>query len=433
MQQTGSDYNRGLEKNLHHLLNLFEDDNKELSRINTLCSHLCGTSTSLISIMDDRYHYTLSSTGNWKHRRLPLHQSICQYTTSSRSFLSIGNTLTDRRTRDLPYVADNSIRFYAGVPISVEGPGYAATLCVMDDEPRVITRQQKQALEILADQLEMRFNYLLLKQESNYLRDLLNSRDLQFYEIHHRIKNNLADICGMLQIEWFETSDPDVRKILTRTESRIVAIMKLHEVLYESDELLQSNLRTYLEKLTRTIVRTTAPDDLSLDLQLEIDEIHMGISQSFSLGLMLNEMISNSLRHAFERDDKASIRIEIREDDQGTVQFDYQDNGKGIDLQGKNLADFGNMGMRLIDLLTQQLQGSISVNGEKGTSFQVTFKNDHEPKHFQSKESAADQPHVYSRGDQKNLDQGDTRIRGFTTRTTDEVQQSSPQLAQRNL
>lgn len=376
MQQSGSDYNRGIENNLYYFLNVFEDDKQELSRINTLCSHFCGTTTSVISIMDDQFQYTLSSSGNWKFRRLPLDQSICRHTATSGAFFSIGNTLTDRRTRNLPYVADNSVRFYAGVPIKLDKGDVVGSLCVMHDEPKVITRQQKQALEILADQLKVRFNYLLLQRETDHLQDLLNSRDIQFYEIHHRIKNNLADICGMLQMEWFENPDPTVRRVLSRTESRIVAIMKLHEVLYESDELLQSNLKTYLEKLTHKIVNTTSPDDLSLDLQLDIDEIHMGITQSFSLGLILNEMISNSIRHAFESDDQASIHIEIHEDDQGDVQFSYSDNGKGIDLKGKKLADFGNMGMKLIDLLTQQLHGSISLNGEKGTTFLITFRND---------------------------------------------------------
>lgn len=354
----------------------FRNPGEKLSNVNHLTSTICDTSVSLINFVDDSYQYTISKDGKWDVPKIPSGQSICRHTLENNELLVIYDTTADSRTRDLPYLEEQAVYFYAGVPIPNSQGSSFGTLCVIDDKSRGLTKSQEYALKTIADQLQFRIESFLYRKKYKRISKLLEQKNILFYEIHHRIKNNLADICGMLQIQQFESENRALREILSLVESRISAVAKLHEVLHESDELVHANLKKYVDRLLTTIVQTSPKKNFPATFRVNVDAIRLSIGQSFSLGLILNELISNTMRHAFNGRQDGDILIEIVEDQEGLIQVRYHDNGVGLDLSGDSLPDYGNLGFKLIDLLVKQLGGDISVNSREGTTFLLKFMNE---------------------------------------------------------
>lgn len=218
-------------------------------------------------------------------------------------------------------------------------------------------------------------------------RKLAEERKILLSEIHHRVKNNMAIISGMLQLQSFETDNPEIKNLLHDSQLRIQSMASIHELLYQSDHFTDINFKAYMEKLIRNIQSTLDNDiDIQKKIELELnvdDDISLNINQAIPAALLMNELITNAYKHAFTNQDKGSIDVRV-EEIKSEIELLVQDNGKGLpDDFEKSSAD--SLGMTLVDTLVNQLEARLSIGNGVGSKFQIKF---HKDKHTKGSASA---------------------------------------------
>ena len=203
-------------------------------------------------------------------------------------------------------------------------------------------------------------------------------------EIHHRVKNNLQVITSLLSIQATRIENPEVSGILADTENRVRAIAALHETLYSSQDLASIEFGAYMESLVADLVSFYAVDKNRLNVTVRAADLVVDISQAIPLGLIVNELVTNTLKHAFPggRSGELSIqlaylessidRIEGETLDDGLGQLTVSDNGVGLP-PNLDFEQTRSMGLHLVNVLTRQLQGELRVSTEAGTSFSIKF------------------------------------------------------------
>ncbi|WP_445664330.1 PAS domain S-box protein [Fodinibius sp. AD559] len=196
-------------------------------------------------------------------------------------------------------------------------------------------------------------------------------KEMLLQEIHHRVKNNLAIVTSMMQLQAMETENPDLQGALQSAQQRIQTIANIHELLYGSESLSHLNFGENIRQLLHNL-REIYDNGKQIAVDLHVDDIPLNINQAIPCALMVNEVVTNAYKHAFNHQKEGRITVHLHEAD-GNVKVEITDNGVGIPT---NLAqeDLPTIGMTLITLLKQQLEGEISFSNTNGTQFSLEFK-----------------------------------------------------------
>jgi len=213
------------------------------------------------------------------------------------------------------------------------------------------------------------------KQAEERIRRSLKEKEVLLAEIHHRVKNNLAVITGLLELQAYNTTSDEATEIMKESQIRINSIALIHEKLYQSENLSQISFDVYIKELVEIIVRALIKDDRGIDLEIEAEPVDLTINQAIPCGLILNELVTNCYKHAFNGVDNGRIHIILRQDEDHIV-MRVEDNGVGLppdlDLQNPK-----SLGITLIRTLSKQLRGSYRFeNRERGTAFDLNFRRD---------------------------------------------------------
>lgn len=245
---------------------------------------------------------------------------------------------------------------------------------IIDVEIRVseIEFENRPALLVIAEDVTLRRN-----REEN-IRKSLKEKDILLAEIHHRVKNNLAVISAMLQLQAAQADNDELTTHLFDSIVRIKAIANIHEHLYQSKSFSELNFSENIKELVEKIAETfdrQIPVDIQYDCE---DEISINVNQAIPCSLIANEVVTNSLKHAFDDKKKdAAIAIELKLKEE-IVHLSIEDNGVGIsnDVISNNGYQ-SSLGMQIITVLSQQLKADFSYNNNRngrGTRFQLSFK-----------------------------------------------------------
>lgn len=193
-------------------------------------------------------------------------------------------------------------------------------------------------------------------------------RKVLLQEIHHRVKNNLQIIISLLRLQKNE-SDELLEKKLNETITRINAIALVHEKIYHSDDVAHIHLKQYVEELANDIVRSFTRNNVpKLIIESNIDEVDL--KNLVPMALILNELVTNSLKYGVVHVENGKISISIERKDE-IVYLNYSDNGKWI----QPMVNSRGFGHTLIDVFTEQLEGSYEIGTQSGTSYNFNFKN----------------------------------------------------------
>jgi PAS domain S-box-containing protein len=213
------------------------------------------------------------------------------------------------------------------------------------------------------------------KEKQNLIHNLeetLKEKNILFKELHHRIKNNLQLVNSLMQIKAFQTDDQQLKEYIKETSSRILSIARIHNQLLNLQEVSRLNVKPYLEELARDLVNTYVGVASHHKLQLDIESQIMDIEYVLTLGLLVNEIVSNSFKHAFSPGQKGKISISLIKRG-GWYTLTVKDNGKGI--SNEVLSQPGSSyGLQLIELFTSQIEGNYEIKNEKGTQYRITFR-----------------------------------------------------------
>ncbi|MDA8156099.1 MAG: PAS domain-containing protein [Actinomycetota bacterium] len=215
-----------------------------------------------------------------------------------------------------------------------------------------------------------------IRQAEEQINLALKEKETLLRELNHRTKNNMQVISSLIDLQTASVADGRVRGMLKDTRDRIRAMSLVHEFLYKSRDLARLDIRDYIEVLANAMVLSYQEQAQKVILDLDIDSIQMSIDTITPCGLILNELISNSLKYAFPGGKAGSIRISLHRREGGQIGFDYSDDGIGlpptVEIKGVET-----LGLRLVNnLATKQLGGRIDVETGQGTVFRMIFKGE---------------------------------------------------------
>ena len=196
----------------------------------------------------------------------------------------------------------------------------------------------------------------------------LREKDVLLREVHHRVKNNLQIVSSLLNLQGLRVGDDEVLDVLKESQGRIKVMAMIHEHLYQSESLARINFREYVERLVNDIVISYGAGVRTV---IEVDDIKPDIDTAIPLGLMINELVTNSVKYAFP-DGTGTIAVSIKVED-GRAVLVVADDGVGlpedIDPEGTDT-----LGLMLVRILTQQLDGTLNIRRDHGTEFRIGFK-----------------------------------------------------------
>ena len=214
----------------------------------------------------------------------------------------------------------------------------------------------------------------LVQKRTNSLSEALEDREMLLKEIHHRVKNNLQVITGLLQLQKEELKDQVVMDAFNEGQSRVSSIALIHQNLYQNKNLGNIEFKSFLHDLFGQVAELYENENRKIKLTLHLDETYIDIDTAVPLGLIVNELLTNSYKYAVANQKNARVDISLVEQEKGRYIITYHDNGPGL----KELPDFNNaktLGINLIGGLAKQLSGKAEYVFENGSTFIISFKD----------------------------------------------------------
>ncbi|WP_445665715.1 PAS domain S-box protein [Fodinibius sp. AD559] len=211
------------------------------------------------------------------------------------------------------------------------------------------------------------------KKYQEQLKQSVKEKQVLLEEIHHRVKNNLAIISGMLQLQAFEAENEEIRNALNDGQLRIQSIGIVHELLYQSENFIDISFEEYISKLIDTIKNTLPFNYQHIDVVADTGDVLLDINQAIPSAILINELITNAYKHAFDDNEAGTIEILLSRSDQ-EISIIVRDDGKGLP-EDFTVEDHASIGMNLIETLTNQLEGELFYSSDDGTEFKVVFEN----------------------------------------------------------
>lgn len=214
-----------------------------------------------------------------------------------------------------------------------------------------------------------------MKETERRLHASLKEKEILLKEIHHRVKNNLSVISGLLSLHEDYAHGAQERAIFDDLASRINAMALIHDRLYRSDDMSAVDFREFVESLVMDLASAYRVDHAKVGLDVEMDDSQVSIRKAVPCGQILNELISNCLKHAFKRGEKGLITVRLKHcaGAAGRVCLSVTDNGPGFKAEGFDPASAPTLGLRLVYLLAEQLGGRVLMQSNGGASVAVEF------------------------------------------------------------
>ncbi len=210
------------------------------------------------------------------------------------------------------------------------------------------------------------------------MRRELHLKEIHRKEIHHRVKNNLQVISSLLFLKSTFVDDPAMQEILTQSQSQIKTIALIHEKLYRSDDVEQMDFTEYVRDLVADVLRTYVGRHERVNVHTEIAAVRVGVDTAIPCGLIINELVSNVLKHAFAPGTAGDLWLSLRPAGEGRYELSVRDNGRGFP-PGFDWRESKSLGLKLVADLARQLDGELQVRSEGGATFRVLFTEAHYP------------------------------------------------------
>jgi two-component sensor histidine kinase len=355
-------------------------------RITRLAAGVLGMPISLITLLDETRQWFKARHGFdalWTCRDI----AFCSYAILDTDTMVVADAAVDDRFAVNPLVTgDPHVRFYAGAPL-VTPEGYVlGTLCVLDRTPHPeFSEEQRSLLRDLADlvmvEIEARSATLALRKEvrehwetERRLHRSLAEKDTLLREVHHRVKNNLQAIWGMLQAEAARLRhNPEARERMSLVAERLAVLGSIHEQLYAAENVAEVAIGSHLSQLCE-MAQSLYPDRHP-GLVVEAEPLHSDIDTALPLGLITHELVSNSVKHGFPDGRAGTIRIGLHHrPDLGCALLTVQDDGVG---PSANLIVMENgLGSILLNALAGQIGATVEVSGPPGYCTTVSIPED---------------------------------------------------------
>jgi two-component sensor histidine kinase len=205
-----------------------------------------------------------------------------------------------------------------------------------------------------------------IKQKAN------NEKETLLREIHHRVKNNLQIISSMLSLQSNYIIDKNVLNAINESQGRVKSMALIHQMLYQNDKFSSIDIKEYIVQLCNAISSTFTLNGKKVNINYDIDNIMMDIDTAVPLGLIINELVTNSFKYAFKNKNDGMIVVSFKKEQTGNYCLKIADNGIGFN-KDKLLGNKKSFGLSMVNILTRQLKGEIKQENKKGTTHIIQF------------------------------------------------------------
>lgn len=210
----------------------------------------------------------------------------------------------------------------------------------------------------------------------------LKEKTVLLNEIHHRVKNNLNVVASLLDLQANQTQNAETRQALTMSQGRVNAMALIHQLLYERSDFSRLELGRYLQGLADLLLATYQVDPSRVKLSLQLGEVYLELQRAVPCGLYVNEIVTNSLKHAFPGGRSGQISISLSANPDGLATLLVSDDGVGLP-DGLDPLSVNSLGLQLVPLLAEQVQGKLTIRGKPGTCFELTFTAENKDQHHE--------------------------------------------------
>lgn len=211
------------------------------------------------------------------------------------------------------------------------------------------------------------------KQAEEHIKASLKEKEVLLKEIHHRVKNNLQIISSLLNLQSGYIQDKFAGEIFKESRNRVKSMALIHEKLYLSKDLARIDFAEYVRHLTTHLLRSYGANARAVRLSIDIEKILLDIDTAIPCGLIVNELVTNSLKYAFPPGVEGEIQITMHQESDGQLALVVRDNGAGLP-PNFNFNNTGSLGLQLVSTLTDQLEGTIQLNRTGGTTFKILLR-----------------------------------------------------------
>jgi PAS domain S-box-containing protein len=211
-----------------------------------------------------------------------------------------------------------------------------------------------------------------LEEGTKALRRSLVEKTALLQEVHHRVKNNLQLICSLLSMQIDCSKTDTYSRPLNDAHSRVLSMSLIHEQIYQSETLADLDFGQYVDALVSRLFGLYCIDQTRIRLELALTPIRLNAEQAIPSGLILNELLSNALKHAFPEQRVGTIRIELRQQADGYVELAVEDDGAGLPA-GFQIEQSESLGLQVVATLIRQLGAQLTINRERGSAFRFSW------------------------------------------------------------
>ncbi len=247
-------------------------------------------------------------------------------------------------------------------PVPAEGPFF---------------KEEKELIDDLGLQLGVMVEN---KRAQKAIQASLREKEALLREIHHRVKNNLQVISSLMSLQSERLLDAGARKMLKESQARIRSMAFIHEKLYQSRDLSKVDFASYIRSLASSLFQSYRLDPGQVRLETDLEDVGIDINSAGPCGLLVNELISNALKHAFPAGRKGTVRIGLRRESDGTIMLRVADDGVGFP-EALDFRKADSFGLQILGLLVEQLDAKIELDRTNGTAFTIIFRElDYKPR-----------------------------------------------------
>ncbi len=351
-----------------------EDFQRKWQKIIDLAAKIIGVPSGLINRLNEETLeiFLTSNTENnifEKNHNLKLGLGwYCESVAGSKNELLLPNALKDEKWKDNPSIPFNMIS-YMGVPIFWPDGEVFGTFCVLDNKENQFSEEYKELIISLREIIQNDLKQILLLEQ--FKNDLVG-KELQLREIHHRVKNHFNLLISTISLQSLKDyGSKDIKTVLTDIQSKINAISIIHDKLYFSTNLDKILIGEYLKEIGKYQIKNLYQSDIIFSCNCP--DINMPVNVTVSLGFLLSELITNSIKYAFKEVILPEIKVSIEKKENGNIIFEYRDNGIGLP-EDFNLDKLDSLGMLLIKISAKQLNGFLKMQNDNGFHLKITFK-----------------------------------------------------------
>lgn len=242
---------------------------------------------------------------------------------------------------------------------------------LLDGIKRIENEEYDQPVEVVSrdefGRLTRTFNKL-----TSHIKQNLREKETLLAEIHHRVKNNLAVISGLLQLEGSNAKEAHTERILKNSQLRIHSMAVVHEMLYQAQNFNKLSFDNFVSKIVPSIQDVYATGQSNVKINLDISDVQLNVNQAVPCGLIINELVTNAFKHAYPEGKSGVINISLKEQDD-KISLRVEDNGVGLP-DDFTLEQSDSLGFTLIKILAKQLEAELNINVQNGTDVWVVFE-----------------------------------------------------------